>query len=68
MSDDLILVPREPTEEMLLAGCLAVARLPKDELMAASLVPDRGQAMAHLKMRARWAAMVAAASKPGGVA
>jgi hypothetical protein len=61
--DDVVLVPREPSEAMLLAGCQAVARIPRDELMAASLLPDRGHGMARLKMRARWAAMVAAAGE-----
>ena len=51
---------REPTEEMLLAGCLAISKLPKSVLMEAELSGDK-HAMARLKMKARWIAMIEAA-------
>src|ERR1700730_7471811 len=55
-----VVVPIEPTPEMIESGCMAIARLPRATLMGWELAGNR-TAMPQGKMRARWDAMLSAA-------
>jgi hypothetical protein len=57
--EGFVLVPKEPTEEMLVAGCRALSLLGKDVWMDIELLGNNGKA--HRKMAIRYRAMIAAA-------
>jgi hypothetical protein len=60
LGNGLVAVPREPTDRMIEMAYTCLKRLPEDDRAKIMLLP--GKDVHSIKMRARWTAMIEAAS------